>query len=51
MWTYFFRILIEVTFAVLHAGRSLGIDTILARQEQMATKPRVGVARVLASLT
>jgi uncharacterized membrane protein YphA (DoxX/SURF4 family) len=31
-WTYFFLILIQVTFAVLHAGRSLGMDAILTRR-------------------
>lgn len=50
-WTYFFLILIQITFVVLHAGRSLGIDAILARREQTALKPRSGVARVLAYLS
>ena len=50
-WTYFFLILLQVTFAVLRGGRSLGVDAILARQEQAAPMPRKGVARVLAYLT
>ena len=50
-WTYFFLILIQVTFAVLHAGRSLGVDAILARRGQAAPARRKGLARVLAHLT
>jgi uncharacterized membrane protein YphA (DoxX/SURF4 family) len=50
-WTYFFLLLLQGTFAVLHAGRSLGIDAILARRGQTAGAPRRGVARVLAYLT
>jgi uncharacterized membrane protein YphA (DoxX/SURF4 family) len=30
-WTYFFLVLLQVTFAVLPVGRSLGVDEILAR--------------------
>jgi hypothetical protein len=29
-WTYLFLLVIQVTFAVLHAGQSLGLDAILA---------------------
>ena len=29
-WTYFFLIVVNGTFAVLHAGRSLGVDALLA---------------------
>ena len=50
-WTYFFLILIQFTFVVLHAGRSLGLDAILARRAQAAAEPKRGVARVLAYLT
>jgi uncharacterized membrane protein YphA (DoxX/SURF4 family) len=50
-WTYFFLIVLQTTFAVLHAGRSLGLDAILARREQTQPKPEGAVARVLAYLT
>ncbi len=30
-WTYFFLILLQVTFAVFNAGRSCGLDAIFAR--------------------
>jgi uncharacterized membrane protein YphA (DoxX/SURF4 family) len=50
-WTYFFLILLQATFVVLHAGRSLGIDAILARREHENPQRRRGVARVLAFLT
>jgi thiosulfate dehydrogenase [quinone] large subunit len=50
-WTYFFLILLQATFAVLHAGRSLGLDAILARREQAQPKPEGAAARVLAYLT
>ncbi|MBI2902315.1 MAG: DoxX family protein [Candidatus Methylomirabilis oxyfera] len=50
-WTYFFLILLQTTFAVLHAGRSLGIDAILARRETAALQPRRTAARLLARLT
>lgn len=30
-WTYFFLILLQVTFTVLQAGRSLGLEAIFAR--------------------
>ena len=50
-WTYFFLILLQGTFVVFHAGRSLGIDAILARRECAAAAPRRALARVLAYLT
>ena len=31
-WTYFFLVLLQVTFSVLQAGRSLGIDAVIARK-------------------
>jgi hypothetical protein len=49
-WTYFFLILLQATFAVLQAGRSLGIDAILARREQAESQPKGATARVLAYL-
>ena len=50
-WTYFFLILLQTTFVVLHAGRSLGIDAILARRETARLQPRRAAARLLARLT
>ncbi|MGH8066769.1 MAG: TQO small subunit DoxD [Candidatus Entotheonellia bacterium] len=50
-WAYFFLIMLQTTFVVLHAGRSLGFDTILARREQAQAKPEGAAARVLAYLT
>jgi len=50
-WTYFFLILLQVTFTVFHAGQSLGIDAILARREQEEPEPQGATARLLAILT
>ncbi len=50
-WTYFFLILLQITFAVLRAGRSLGVDAVLARREAAGARARRGVGRVLAALT
>jgi uncharacterized membrane protein YphA (DoxX/SURF4 family) len=50
-WAYFFLLMLQTTFVVLHAGRSLGLDTILARREQAQPKPAGAAARVLAYLT
>jgi uncharacterized membrane protein YphA (DoxX/SURF4 family) len=50
-WAYFFLIMLQTTFVVLHAGRSLGFDAILARREQAQAKPEGAAARVLAYLT
>lgn len=50
-WTYFFLILLQVTFAVLGAGRSLGADAILARRAGAAAAPQTAAARLLAYLT
>ena len=50
-WTYFFLLVLQTTFAVLHAGRSLGLDAILARREHAQPKPESAAARVLAYLT
>jgi uncharacterized membrane protein YphA (DoxX/SURF4 family) len=38
-WTYIFLLVIQVTFAVFHAGQSLGLDAILARREDV--QPRL----------
>jgi len=50
-WTYFFLILLQATFVVLHAGRSLGIDAILARRERARPQAQRAAARLLARLT
>jgi uncharacterized membrane protein YphA (DoxX/SURF4 family) len=50
-WAYFFLIMLQTTFVVLHAGRSLGFDAILARREQAQAKPEGAAARILAYLT
>lgn len=38
-WTYFFLVLLQVTFAVLQAGRSLGIDAVIVRRLGRRSKP------------
>jgi thiosulfate dehydrogenase [quinone] large subunit len=50
-WAYFFLIMLQTTFVVLHAGRSLGVDAILARRGQAQAKPEGAAARILAYLT
>jgi hypothetical protein len=50
-WTYFFLILLQTTFAVLHAGRSLGFDAILTRHKYVDPVSACPAARVLAVLT
>jgi uncharacterized membrane protein YphA (DoxX/SURF4 family) len=50
-WAYFFLIMLQTTFVVLHAGRSLGFDAILARREQAQPHAEGAAARVLAYLT
>jgi uncharacterized membrane protein YphA (DoxX/SURF4 family) len=50
-WAYFFLIMLQTTFMVLYAGRSLGFDSLLARREQARPKPEGATARILAYLT
>jgi uncharacterized membrane protein YphA (DoxX/SURF4 family) len=50
-WAYFFLILLQTTFVILHAGRSLGLDAMLARREQTQRHSAGVVARMLAYLT
>jgi uncharacterized membrane protein YphA (DoxX/SURF4 family) len=50
-WTYFFLILLQITFIVYSAGRSLGIDAILNRREQHTLQPKGTLARLLPWLT
>jgi len=42
--------MLQTTFVVLHAGRSLGFDAILARRQQTQPHPEGAAARVLAYL-
>ena len=50
-WTYVFLILLQITFVVYAAGRSLGIDAVLIRRGQLALKPRGSLAHRLTWLT
>lgn len=50
-WTYFFLMLLQATFAIYHAGRSLSLDAILVRGGQAEPKLKGVAARVLALLT
>ena len=50
-WTYLFLIVVQITFATLHAGRSLGLDAIFARREHVQPKPAGVIARVVPWLT
>jgi uncharacterized membrane protein YphA (DoxX/SURF4 family) len=50
-WAYFFLILLQITFIVYSAGRSLGIDAILHRRGQLALQPKGSLARLLSWLT
>jgi len=49
-WAYAFLIMLQITFAVLHAGRSLGIDAFLSRRGLVGAEPRKLSARVRALL-
>jgi uncharacterized membrane protein YphA (DoxX/SURF4 family) len=50
-WAYFFLIMLQTNFVVLHAGRSLGFDALLARRGQAQPQRQCAVDRVLAYLT
>lgn len=50
-WTYFFLILLQGTFAVYAAGRSLGLDAMLRRSAQFGLKPKRTTARLVTWLT
>jgi hypothetical protein len=50
-WAYFFLMVLQTTVVVLHAGKSLGLDAILARREQAQSKADGVAARALAYLT
>jgi uncharacterized membrane protein YphA (DoxX/SURF4 family) len=38
-WTYFFLIVVNVTFLVFRAGRSLGLDALLAKRSDARARP------------
>jgi uncharacterized membrane protein YphA (DoxX/SURF4 family) len=50
-WAYFFLILLQVTFIVYAAGRSLGLDAVLQRREQLALRPTGSLVERLTRLT
>ena len=50
-WTYFFLVLLQITFAVLRAGRSLGIDAILVRGLDGQSEPRGTIGRIISLIT
>ncbi len=49
-WTYFFLIVLQVTFAVLSAGRSLGFDTIIAGRMARRPEPKGMMGRVMRAI-
>jgi uncharacterized membrane protein YphA (DoxX/SURF4 family) len=50
-WAYFFLILLQITFIVYAAGRSLGLDAVLHRRGQLALRPTASLAQRLTDLT
>ena len=50
-WTYFFLVLLQITFAVLQTGRSLGCDAIIARRLDGQSEPKGVMDRVLGLIT
>jgi hypothetical protein len=50
-WTYFFLILLQITFVVYVAGRSLGVDAVLNRRGQHALSPKGTLGHRLTWLT
>ena len=46
-WAYFFLILLQITFIVYSAGRSLGLDAVLHRRGQLALRPTGSLAHRL----
>jgi uncharacterized membrane protein YphA (DoxX/SURF4 family) len=50
-WTYFFLVLLQITFAVLQAGRNLGIDDILVRWLDRQSEQRGVIGRVISLIT
>jgi uncharacterized membrane protein YphA (DoxX/SURF4 family) len=50
-WTYFFLVLLQITFAVLQAGRNLGIDALIVRRQSLVPETGNRISRLLALLT
>jgi uncharacterized membrane protein YphA (DoxX/SURF4 family) len=50
-WAYFFLILLQITFIVYSAGRSLGLDAVLNRHGQLALRPKGTLVHRLTWLT
>ena len=50
-WAYFFLILLQITFIVYAAGRSLGLDAMLQRPTLLRVRAKAPLARLLAWLT
>jgi len=50
-WTYFFLIVVQLMFALYQAGRSLGVDALIARRLEGAAGERGMPARILALIT
>jgi hypothetical protein len=50
-WTYFFLILLQITFIVYASGRSLGLDAVLHRRGPLALGPKGTLAYRLTWLT
>ena len=50
-WAYFFLILLQITFVVYAAGRSLGVDAVLNRRGQHVLSPKGTLMRRLTWLT
>lgn len=50
-WTYFFLVLLQVTFAVFQVGRGLGIDAILARRLIGQSESKGMIGRIISLIT
>ena len=45
-WTYFFLVLLQVTFAVLQTGRNLGFDALIVRRLDRQPEPKLLIDRI-----
>jgi uncharacterized membrane protein YphA (DoxX/SURF4 family) len=50
-WTYFFLVLLQITFAVLQPGRNLGIDALTAGRLDAQPEPKGMIGRILGLIT
>jgi uncharacterized membrane protein YphA (DoxX/SURF4 family) len=50
-WAYFFLLVLQITFIVYAAGRSLGLDAVLRRSPQLPSASKGSAARLLSWLT